>query len=89
MLVEGAKPTASDIKALQSYDFDPNEFSSLSVPVTFLCGSKSPLIQFVATDALMEALPVSERLELEGQGHDGMYGDPAQFIEKVTGVFAE
>lgn len=89
LLVDGAKPTVSDIKALQNYDFDPNEFSSLSVPVTFLCGSESPQIQFVATDALMGALPVSDRLELEGQGHDGMYGDPAQFIEKVTGVFAE
>lgn len=89
MLVEGAKPTVSDLNAFQSYDFNPDEFRSLSVPVTFFCGSKSPPIQCVTTDALMQALPVSDRLVLEGQGHDGMYGDPAQFIEKVIGVFAE
>lgn len=89
MLVSGAEPTLSDLHAFRSYDFDPNEFSSLSVPVTFLCGSESPPIQFVTTDALMETLPNASRLELAGQGHDGMYGDPQQFIETVTRAFGE
>ena len=57
MLVDGAKPTLSDIRALRNYDFDPKEFSSLPVPVTFLCGCESPPIQFETTDALMDALP--------------------------------
>jgi pimeloyl-ACP methyl ester carboxylesterase len=83
-LIDGAKPTLSDIHALRGYDFDPQEFSSLQVPVIFLCGSESAPIQFVTTDALMETLPDARRIELEGQGHDGMYGDPQQFIEKVT-----
>ena len=84
MLVDGAKPTLSDIRAFRRYDFDPREFSSLSLPVAFLCGSESPPIQFVTTEALMKTLPDAHRIELTGQGHDGMYGDPQQFIEKVT-----
>jgi pimeloyl-ACP methyl ester carboxylesterase len=88
MLVDGAKPTLSDINALRSYDFDPTEFSSLSIPVTFLCGSVSPPINFVATDALIETLPDASRVDLQGLGHDGMYGDPRQFIETVSRIFA-
>jgi pimeloyl-ACP methyl ester carboxylesterase len=89
MLVDGAKPTLSDIEAFRNYDFDPKEFEALAIPVTFLCGSESPPIQFVATNALMETLPEARRLELKGQGHDGMYGDPLLFIETVSRVFAE
>lgn len=88
MLVAGAKPTLSDIEAFRRYDFDPKEFGSLAIPVTFLCGSDSPPIQFVATDALMKTLPDARRLELRGQGHDGMYGDPLLFVETVSRVFA-
>jgi len=89
MLVDGAKPTLSDIRAFRNYDFDPKEFSSLAIPVTFLCGSESPPVQFVTTDALMETLPDARRLELNGQGHDGMYGDPLLFIETVIRVLGE
>lgn len=89
MLVDGARPTVSDIEAFRRYDFDPKEFGSLGVPVTFLCGSESPPIQFVATDALMKTLPDARRLELKGQGHDGMYGDPLLFIETVSRVLEE
>ena len=84
MLVDGAKPTMSDLQAFRRYDFDAREFSSLSIPVTFLCGSESPPIQFVTTEALMKTLPDARRLELAGQGHDGMYGDPQQFVDEVT-----
>ncbi len=87
MLVDGAKPTVSDIRALRSYDFDPQEFRSLAVPVTFLCGSESPTIQSVTTDELMATLPDATRIELEGQGHDGMYRNPRQFIDTVERVF--
>jgi pimeloyl-ACP methyl ester carboxylesterase len=89
MLVDGAKPTLSDIQAFRTYDFDPKEFKSLAIPVTLLCGSESPPNQFVATDALMKTLPEARRLELKGQGHDGMYGDPLLFIETVSRVLAE
>ena len=89
MLVDGAKPTWSDLEAFRGYDFDPKEFGSLAIPVTFLCGSESPPIQFVTTDALMETLPEAKRLELKGQGHDGMYSDPLLFIDTVSRVFAE
>jgi pimeloyl-ACP methyl ester carboxylesterase len=89
MLVDGAKPTLSDIEAFRRYEFDPKEFGSLAIPVTFLCGSESPPIQFVVTDALMKILPDARRLELEGQGHDGMYGDPRLFIETVSRVFRD
>lgn len=89
MLVDGAKPTLSDIRAFRNYDFDPKEFGSLPIPVTFLCGSESSPVQFVATDALMETLPDARRLELKGQGHDGMYRDPLLFIETVTRILGE
>ncbi len=87
LLVEGARPTLADIEALRAYDFDPQEFCSLPIPVTFLCGSESPPIQSVTTDALLEVLPHASRLELKGQGHDGMFGDPALFVETVCRIF--
>lgn len=86
MLVDGAKATLSDIQALRQYDFDPHEFGSLSIPVTFLCGSESPSVQLVATEALMKTLPDASRLALTGQGHDGMYGNPHQFVDEVTRI---
>jgi pimeloyl-ACP methyl ester carboxylesterase len=89
VLVDGAKPTRSDIRAFRKYDFNAKEFSSLAIPVTFLCGSESPPIQFATTDALMETLPDARRLELKGQGHDAMYGDPLLFIETVTRILEE
>jgi pimeloyl-ACP methyl ester carboxylesterase len=89
MLIDGAKPTLSDIRAFRKYDFNAKEFSSLAIPVTFICGSESPPIQFVTTDALMETLPDARRLELRGQGHDAMYGDPLLFIETVTRILEE
>ena len=84
LLVTGAPSTLHDIRALQGYDFDPGAFRALKLPVTFLCGSQSPPIQRVVTDALLEALPQAHRVILEGQGHDGMYGDPAGFVEAVV-----
>jgi pimeloyl-ACP methyl ester carboxylesterase len=84
MLAAEAKATLGDVHAFTSHNFDPNEFASLPMPVLFLYGGESPPIQTVATDALLDVIPTASKLELTGVGHDGMFTDPSQFVDKIT-----
>ena len=73
-----------DDRALRRHRFDPTEFASLAIPVTFLCGSESPPIQLAATNELVAALPDATRIDLVGQGHEGTFSDPEGLIEAVV-----
>lgn len=84
MLLAEGKATLGDFHALKAHDFVPQNFASLPMPVLFLCGSRSPAIGLEATNALLNVIPNSEKVVLEGQGHEGMLTNPSQFVEKVT-----
>lgn len=78
-----AGASLGDVRALARYDFDPDRFRGLALPVVLLAGSESPRALF-ATDALAAALPRARVVILEGQAHEGMTTAPRQFADTVT-----
>lgn len=84
MLLAEGKATLQDIHAAKDYRFTPERFASSAMPVLFLCGGVSPPIQIQVTNALMEVIPDATRVDLEGQGHEGMLTNPSQFVGAVS-----
>jgi pimeloyl-ACP methyl ester carboxylesterase len=81
-IVADAKPTLGDLRAMTGYDFKPERFHSLSMPVMLQIGTESPASAF-ATDALAEVLSDVRIDPLPGQGHDGMITGPEQYVASV------
>jgi pimeloyl-ACP methyl ester carboxylesterase len=63
--------------------FDPARFAELDVPVRFLIGSESPEPLRASTRAAHAAVPGSEIVELEGQGHAAMDTGTEAFLRAV------
>ncbi len=82
-IVADARASLGDLRALSRYDFQPERFSRLGVPVLLQIGSESPRDLYV-TDALAAALPNAHIEELPGQAHEGMTTAPELYAEAVT-----
>lgn len=82
-IVADAEPTLGDLRALSRYDFAPERFRALRVPVMLQIGSESPRHLYV-TDALAAALPDARIEELPGQAHEGMTTAPGLYAESVA-----
>jgi pimeloyl-ACP methyl ester carboxylesterase len=67
----------------ERYDFKPERFRNLHVPVLLQIGTESPRDIYV-TDALAAVLPDARIGELTGQAHEGMTTAPAQYAEAVA-----
>ncbi|HEX6116076.1 MAG TPA: alpha/beta hydrolase [Solirubrobacterales bacterium] len=63
--------------------FDPGRFADLNVPVRLLIGSESPEPLKASTRAAHAAVPGSELVELEGQGHAAMDTGTEAFLSAV------
>ena len=82
-ILEDAKASLNDVRAVANYDFDANRFSTLKMPVLLQVGSESPR-ELYATDAIAPVLPDARIEELAGQAHEGMTTAPALFVESVS-----
>ncbi len=69
------------------YRCDPERYVSLRVPVRFLVGECSPAAFKAASAAAAAAIPGSELVELPGQAHTMIDGDPQGFVEHVLDFF--
>lgn len=82
-IVGDAKASQGDLRALSRYDFRPERFSELRVPVLLQIGTESPRDLYV-TDALAAVLPDVRVEELHGQAHEGMTTAPEMYAEAVS-----
>ena len=82
-IVADAEASLGDLRAIGRYDFQPERFRGLRVPVLLQIGSESPHDLYV-TDALAAVLPDARIEALAGQAHEGMTTAPAQYAESVA-----
>jgi pimeloyl-ACP methyl ester carboxylesterase len=81
-ILSDAKATLGDLFALSRYEFWPERFTGLRVPVLLQTGSESPRHLYV-TDALLQCLPDVSLEILEGQAHEGMTTAPTQYSDSI------
>jgi pimeloyl-ACP methyl ester carboxylesterase len=81
-IVADARASLQDLRALKKYDFNPERYRQLRVPVLLQIGTESPR-NLYATDALMAVLPDARIGELPGQAHEGMTTAPEMYAEAV------
>jgi pimeloyl-ACP methyl ester carboxylesterase len=84
-ILADAPATVGDLRALSRYDFQPERFRDLDVPVVLQVGTES-LRELYATDALAKVLPEVRIQELEGQAHEGMTTAPDLYVDAVSQV---
>jgi pimeloyl-ACP methyl ester carboxylesterase len=82
-IVEDAEASLRDLRALSRYDFEPERFGALRVPVLLQVGTESPRDLYV-TDVLAGVLPDARIEELPGQAHEGMTTAPEMYAEAVS-----
>ncbi len=70
--VAAAHTIARELRAPNTYRFDPVRFRDLAVPTLLLHGTESPPFLRVAGEALNQALPDSRLVVMQGQGHGAM-----------------
>ncbi len=87
-IIADAKATLGDLRALNSYDFKPERFGGLQVPVMLQIGTESPRHLYV-TDALAAVLSDVRIEELPGQAHEGMTTAPEMYAQSVTSFLLE
>jgi pimeloyl-ACP methyl ester carboxylesterase len=78
-----AEASMGDLRALSRYDFRPDRFRHLVMPVMLQIGTESPRALYV-TDALATSLPDASIHELAGQAHEGMTTAPSLYADAVT-----
>lgn len=82
-IIADAAASLHDLRALSRYDFSPERFRDLRIPVLLQIGAESPR-NLYATDALAAVLPVASIQELKGQAHEAMTSAPKMYAEAVT-----
>ena len=82
-IVADAEASLGDLRALRRYDFDPERFRQLRMPVLLQIGTESPR-DLYTTDALAAVLADLRIGELPGQAHEGMTTAPEMYAEAVT-----
>ena len=84
-ILADAEASLGDLRALSRYDFRPERFRDLRVPVVLQIGTESPRSLY-ATDTLTAVLPDAYIQELPGQAHEGMTTAPELYAEAVSRV---
>ena len=87
-IIADAKASLGDLRAMKSYEFHPQRYHQLKIPVLLQIGSESPRDLYV-TDALMAILPDARIGELSGQAHEGMTTAPEMYADAVIRFFLE
>ena len=86
-ILNDARASLGDLRALNGYDFDASRFESLACPVLLQVGSESAG-HLYATKELEKVLPDVRTETLRGQAHEGMTTAPEMFAESVIRFFA-
>lgn len=81
-IIADAEASLGDLRALSRYDFKPERFHELQIPVMLQIGTESPR-HLYATDALAAVLPHASIQELDGQAHEAMTTAPRMYAEAV------
>lgn len=81
--VAAAHTVVREIRAVNSYRFDPVRFASLRVPTLLLAGSESPAEEVAPNAALAAALPDARTVTMSGHGHVAMTTGPDLFAAAV------
>ena len=81
-IIDDAKASLGDLRAILRYSFNVERFRALNVPVMLQVGTESPRDMY-ATDALAAVLPDVRIDELAGQAHEGMTTAPDLYVESV------
>lgn len=81
-IVNDAKATLGDLRAVSRYDFSPDHFRQVRCPVLLQVGSESPRHVYL-TDALLASLRDVRIEGLEGQAHEGMTTAPEMYAASV------
>jgi pimeloyl-ACP methyl ester carboxylesterase len=82
-IIADAPASLGDLRALSRYDFKPERFRELRVPVMLQIGTESPRDRYV-TDALAAVLPDVRLQELPGQAHEAMTTAPEMYARMVS-----
>ena len=78
-----------ELRALETYVFEPERFRGVDVPTLFLLGGASPPHMHRATHAAADALPNARVVVLPGQGHLAMDSAPDLFLDEVRRFLAD
>lgn len=78
-----AQGSLGDLRALSRYNFEPERFRQLRIPVMLQIGTESPRDLYV-TDVLAAVLLDVRIQELPGQAHEGMTTAPEMYAEAVS-----
>jgi pimeloyl-ACP methyl ester carboxylesterase len=76
-------------RANDEYQFDPNRFSDMKIPVLLLVGGDSSDILKKSVETLNTALPNSSVVELPGQQHIAMHTAPGLFVSELEKFLME
>ncbi len=87
-IIADAKASLGDLRALNRYSFNADDFRNLQLPVLLQIGTESPRDLYV-TDALAAVLPDIRIEELPGQAHEGMTTAPRMYAEAVSRFLLE
>lgn len=77
-----------ELRAAESFHFEPERFRLSRVPVTMLVGSDSPAFLVDATARVHAAVPGSRIVVLPGQKHAAMSTAPGLFVDEVRAAFS-
>jgi pimeloyl-ACP methyl ester carboxylesterase len=77
-----------ELRALETYTFEPERFRNVETPTLFLLGGASPPHMHRATHAAAQALPNAQTVILPGQGHVAMDSATGLFMEVVARFLA-
>lgn len=87
-IVDDAKASSEDLRALEAYRFRAERFRELDVPVLLQIGSESPRHLYV-TELLAALLPDVRVGVLQVQAHEGMTTAPDLYAQSVIRFFLE
>jgi pimeloyl-ACP methyl ester carboxylesterase len=80
--LDNAPPLVRESESVPRIE-DCARFAGIGVPVRLLVGEASPPYQRPTADALARLVPGAEVVELPGQGHMAMSGDPVLFAKAL------
>jgi pimeloyl-ACP methyl ester carboxylesterase len=81
-IVADAEASLHDLRALSRYQFEPESFRNLGMPIMLQIGTESPRELYV-TDTLAPVLPDVQIEAFHGQAHEAMNTAPLQYGNSV------
>ncbi len=85
-IVADAEASLGDLRALSRYQFEPESFRNIGMPIMLQIGTESPR-ELYATDALAAVFPDVRIEALHGQAHEAMNTAPLEYVNSVSRFF--